>query len=133
MSDQSATATPSVAAKTGSGQTVIVECISRTAKGDESGVKQKTDDKSGDLQVVHAEVHMNLEPEDKASLDVEKCDDDDESESTEIEEDQLIVEFEDQAYELSQAYQLEEEYQDMTTQQEAAAVQALTPWEQAEY
>ena len=110
-----------------------MECISGTAKGDESGVKQKTDDESGNLQEVHTEVHMNPEPEDKASLDVEKPDNDDESESTEIEEDQLIVEFEDQAYELSQAYQLEEEYQDMTTEQEAAAVQVLTLQEQAEY
>ena len=40
------------------------------------------------------------------------------------------MEFKDQAY---QAYQLEEEYQDMTIEQEAAAVQALTPREQAEY
>ena len=83
--------------------------------------------------MVYTEVHTNLEPEDKASLDVEKPNDDDESESTEIEEDQPIVEFEDQTYELPQAYQLEEEYQDMTTEQEAAAVQALTPWEQAGY
>ena len=102
---------------------MIVECISGTAKGDELDVKQKTDDESGNLQVVCTEVHTNLEPEDKVSLDVEKPDDDDdESESTEIEEDQPIVEFKDQAYELSQAYQLDEEYQDMTTEQEAAAV-----------
>ena len=91
------------------------------------------DDKSGNLQVVHAEVHMNPDPKNKASLDVEKPDEDDESESTEIEEDQLIVEFKDQAYELLQAYQLEEEYQDMTVEQEAAVVQALTLQEQAEY
>ena len=44
---------------------------------------------------------MNPEPEDKASLDVEKPDEGNESESMEIEEDQPIVEFEDQAYELS--------------------------------
>ena len=43
------------------------------------------------------------------------------------------MEFKDQAYELSQAYELEEEYQDMMTEQEAAAVRALTLQEQAEY
>ena len=112
---------------------MIVECISGIAKGDELDMKQKMDDESGNLQVVCAEVHMNPEPEDKASLDLEKPDDDDEFESIEIAEDQLIVEFEDQAYELSQAYQLEDEYQDMTIEQEAAAVQALTMQEQAEY
>ena len=106
---------------------MIVEHILGTAKGDKSGMKQKTDDESGNLQVVCAEVHMNPEPKDKASLDIEKPNEDDESESTEIEEDQQIMEFKDQAYELSQAYQ------DMTIEQEAAVVQVLTPQEQAEY
>ena len=49
------------------------------------------------------------------------------------EEDQPVVEFEDQSYELAQTYQLENEYQDMTAEQEAAEVQTLTPWEQAKY
>ena len=49
------------------------------------------------------------------------------------EEDQPVVEFEDQSYELAQAYQLEDEYQDMTAEQEAAEVQTLSPWEQAVY
>ena len=83
--------------------------------------------------MICAEVHMNPEPEDEASPDVEKPNNDNEPEGAEVEEDQLVVEFKDQAYELSQAYELEEEYQDMMTEQEAAAVQALTPWEQAEY
>ena len=43
------------------------------------------------------------------------------------------VEFEDQSYKLAQTYQLEDEYQDMTAEQEAAEVQTLLPWEQAEY
>ena len=34
---------------------------------------------------------------------------------------------------INQMYQLEDEYQDMTAEQEAAEVQTLTPWEQAEY
>ena len=43
-------------------------------------------------QVIHAEVHMNLEPEDEASPNVEKPDDDDdESGSAGLEEDQSIV------------------------------------------
>ena len=90
------------------------------------------DDESESIQVICAEVHMNPEPEDEASPDVEKPNDDDEPESTGVEEDQPIVEFEDQAYDLSQAYELEEEYQDMMTEQEAAAVQALTLQEQDE-
>ena len=49
------------------------------------------------------------------------------------EEDQPVVEFEDQSYELAQMYQLEDEYQDMTAEQEAAEVQTLIPWEHAEY
>ena len=76
---------------------------------------------------------MDLEFEDEASPDLEKSDDDDESDSVRVEEDQPIVEFEDQANELSQAYELEKEYQDMTVEQEAAVVQALTLQEQAEY
>ena len=113
---------------------MVVERILEIVKGDESGMKQKTDDESGNTQVIHAEVHMNPEPEDEASPDVEKPDDDDdEPESTGVEEDQLVVDIKDQAYELSQAYEIEEEYQDMMTEQEAAAVQALTPQEQAEY
>ena len=97
-------------------------------------MKQKTDDESGNTQVIHAKVHMDPEPEDEASPDVEKPDDDDdEPDSVGVEEDQPIVEFEDQAYELSQAYEQEVEYQDMIVEQEAAVVQALTPQEQAEY
>ena len=59
------------------------------------------------------------------------------SESTEGDDDfddePPVVEFEDPIYELSQSYELEPEYEDMTPEQEAAEVQALTPMEQAEY
>ena len=44
-----------------------------------------------------------------------------------------MVEFEDPTYELSQSYEMEPEYEDMTPEQEATEVQALTPTEQAEY
>ena len=55
------------------------------------------------------------------------------NENASDEEGQPVVEFEDQSYELAQTYQLEDEYQDMTAEQEAAEVQTLMPWEQAEY
>ena len=107
--------------------------ILEVVKGDESGVKQKMGDESGNTQVICAKVHMNPEPEDEASPDVEKPNDDNEPDSAGVEEDQSIVEFKDQAYELSRAYELEEEYQEMMVEQEAAVVQALTPQEQAGY
>ena len=44
-----------------------------------------------------------------------------------------VVEFEDPIYELSQTYEMEPEYEDMTLEQEATEVQALTPIEQAKY
>ena len=40
---------------------------------------------------------------------------------------------EDPIYELSQTYEMEPEYKDMTPEQEATEVQALTPTEQAKY
>ena len=44
-----------------------------------------------------------------------------------------VGEFEDSIYELSQTYEMEPEYEDMTLEQEATEVQALTPTEQAKY
>ena len=84
-SEQSTAATPTAIAKTGSGQMVVVEHISGTTQGNESSMKQKVDDKSGNTQVVCAEVHMDPEPGDEASLDVEKSFDTSES------RDQLVV------------------------------------------
>ena len=59
------------------------------------------------------------------------------SESTEgnddFDDEPSVVEFEDPIYELSQSYELEPEYKDMTPEQEAAEVQALTSTEQVEY
>ena len=58
-------------------------------------------------QVVQAEVHRNPQPSDKVSVDTEESEN--ESESTHQktdEEDQQVVEFKDQAYELAQMYQL---------------------------
>ena len=44
-----------------------------------------------------------------------------------------VVEFEDPVYELSQMYEMESEYENMTLEQEATEVQALTQAEQAKY
>ena len=44
-----------------------------------------------------------------------------------------VVEFKDPIYELSQTYEMEPEYEDMTPEQEATEVQALTPTEQAKH
>ena len=98
-------------------------------KGDESSMRQKMDDESGSTQIIQAEVHAAPRLEDETSPVEEEITNEDASD----EEDQPVVEFEDQSYELAQAYQLEDEYQDMMAEQEAAEVQTLMPWEQAEY
>ena len=41
-----------------------------------------------------------------------------------------VIEFEDPIYEHSQSYEMEPEYENMTQEQEAIEVQALTPAEQ---
>ena len=59
-----------------------------------------------------------------------------ESESTnddEFGDEPSVVEFVDPVYELSQTYEMESEYENMTLEQEATEVQALTPTEQAKY
>ena len=104
------------------------------SKGDESRSGKKADDKSSSMQVVQAEVHRDLEPSDIVNMDMEESENESESVHQETnEEDQPVVEFEDQAYKLTQMYQLEQEYHEMTLEQEAEAVQALTPLEQAEH
>ena len=65
-----------------------------------------------------------------------KTTDKSEDESTndnELRDDPTIVEFEDLMYELSQSYEMEPKYKNMTVEQEAAEVQALSPAEQAKY
>ena len=124
----------SVTIKTKHGYTITVEHVTNITKGDESRTEQKLDDESRGMQVVWAEVHGNPEPSNIVSVDME--DSENESKSTHQEtneEDQPVVEFEDQAYELTQMYQLEQEYHEMTLEQEADTVQALTPLEQVEH
>ena len=98
-------------------------------QGDESGMRQKADDESGNTQIVHAEVHVTPRLEDEANPAEEKKG----NKNASDEEDQPVVEFEDQSYELAQTYQLEDIYQDMTAEQEATEVQTLVLQEQAEY
>ena len=68
------------------------------------------------------------ECEKEGTEECEKTSDDEEP------EDELsIVEFKDPMYELSQTFELEPEYENMTVDQEAEEVQALSPVAQAEY
>ena len=103
------------------GRTVIIEC---TSMGDKSEKTRKVDDKS------RQEEEVDVEEQEGTTADRG-------SESTEDDDDfgdePSVVEFEDPIYELSQSYEIEPEYEDMTPEQEATEVQALTPMEQAEY
>ena len=98
-------------------------------QGNESSMRQKMDDGSGNTQVVSAEVHAAPRMEDETN----PAEKESSNENASDEEGQQIVEFEDQSYELAQTYQLEDKYQDMTAEQEAAEVQTLMPQEHAEY
>ena len=65
-----------------------------------------------------------------------KATDKSEDESTdddELRDDPTVIEFEDPVYELSQTYEMEPEYKSMTTEQEAAKVQALSHAKQVKY
>ena len=124
MSKQSTTTVSSVTAKAGSGHTVIIQRVLMTTQGNKSGIRQKADDESGNMQIVCAEVHVAPRLEDEANPAEEKKG----NKNASDEEDQPVVEFEDQSYELAQTYQLEDEYQDMTAEQEATEVQTLMPW-----
>ena len=103
------------------GRTVLIKCISM---GDELEKMRKADDKSRQEE----EVDIEEWEETTAEHDSESTEGDDD-----FDDEPSVVEFEDPIYELSQSYELEPEYEDMTPEQEAAEVQALTPIEQAEY
>ena len=75
-------------------------------KGDESETARKVDNESRKMQVVQAEVHRNPENSNILKVDVDTGDSEKEGRSTPQgtdEEDQPVVDFEDQAYELAQA------------------------------
>ena len=103
------------------GRTVLIRC---TSKGDESEEMQKVDDGSRQEEEVDIEEQEETMAE-HGSKSTEGSDDFGDKPS--------VVEFEDPMYELSQSYEIELDYEDMTPEQEAAEVQALTPTEQAEY
>ena len=98
--------------------------IKHTSMGDESEKTRKTDDESSQEE----EVDIEEQEETTAEHSRESTEGDDD-----FGDEPSVVEFEDPIYELSQSYEIEPEYEDMTPEQEAAEVQALTPTEQAEY
>ena len=97
--------------------------IKRINKGDESAGTKRTDDKSRQQKEIDVKKQGKVMVEQKG----ESTDDD------EPEDEPSMVEFEDPVYELSQTYEMESEYENMTIEQEATEVQALTPAGQAEY
>ena len=103
------------------GCTVLIEC---TSMGDELEKMWKADDESRQEE----EVDIEEQEETAAEHGSESTEGDDD-----FDDEPSVVEFEDPTYELSQSYEIEPEYEDMTLEQEAAEVQALTPIEQAEY
>ena len=110
------------------GRTVLIRC---TGTGDESARTKKMDDESGQEEEIDVEEQEGIDVEEHGKTTVEQ-----ESESTdddEPEDEPSVVEFEDPVYELSQTYKMESEYENMTLEQEATEVQALTPAEQAKY
>ena len=92
--------------------------------GDESARTRKTDDESGQ------EEEINVEEQEETTVEQERGSTEDDDDSG---DEPSVVEFEDPRYELSQTYEMEPEYEDMTLEQEATEVQALTPTEQAKY
>ena len=97
--------------------------VERVNKVDKSEKTQKTDD-----ELRHGKELEIKECEKEDTEEYEKTSDDEEP------DDELsIVEFEDPMYELSQTFELEPEYENMTVDQEAVEVQALSPVVQAEY
>ena len=103
------------------GCTVLIRC---TSMGDESARTRKMHDESGQ------EEEINVEEQEETTVKQESgstIDDDDSGDEP------SVVQFEDPRYELSQTYEMEPEYEDMTPEQEATEVQALTPTEQAKY
>ena len=92
--------------------------------GDESERTRKMDDKSRPEE----EVDIEEQEETTAKQESESTVDDDN-----FGDEPSVVEFEDPIYELSQSYEIEPKYEDMTPEQKATEVQALTPTEQARY
>ena len=92
--------------------------------GDESARTRKTDDESGQEEEIGVEEQEEVTVKQESGSTIDDDDSGDEP---------SVVEFEDPIYELSQMYEMEPEYENMTPEQEATEVQALTPAEQAKY
>ena len=108
---ENTTSSSTVITKTEQGHMITIECLADINKGDELRPEQKLDDKSRNLTVTQAEVHGDLEPSDIVNVDMEESENESEFAHQETnEEDQLVVEFTDQAYKLAQTYQLKQEY-----------------------
>ena len=105
--------------------------IRHTGMGDESARTKKMDDELGQVEEIDVEEQEEIDVKEPEKMTVKQ-----ESESTDDDEsgdEPSVVEFEDPVYELSQTYEMESEYENMTLEQEATEVQALTPAEQAKY
>ena len=110
------------------GCTVLIKCID---KGDKSAGTKKTDDESRQEKEIDVEEQEEIDVEEHGKTTVQP-----EGESTDNDEpkdEPSVVEFEDPVYKLSQMYEMESEYENMTMEQEATEVRALTPAEQAKY
>ena len=103
------------------GCTILVKRIS---KGNNSKKMRKADDESRQEEEMDVEEWEETTTE-HGSESIEGNDD--------FDDEPPILEFKDPTYELSQSYELEPESEDMTPEQEAAEVPALTPMEQADY
>ena len=103
------------------GHSVLIRC---TSMGDESARTRKMDDKSGQ------EKEINVEEQEEMTVEQERGSTEDDNDSG---DEPSMVKFENPIYELSQMYEMEPEYKDMTLEQEATEVQALTPIEQVKY
>ena len=110
------------------GRTISIKHLD---KGDKSAGTKKMDDESGQEKEIDVEEEGEIDVKEQGKMTVEQ-----EGESTnndEPEDEPSMVEFKDPVYELSQTYEMESEYENMTMEQEATEVQALTPAEQAKY
>ena len=126
-STKNVAAVSSVTVKTECGRITTVERVANITKGNESETVQKMDVESGRMQVIQVEVHRNPETSNIWTVGVNTENEGRSTPQGSDEEDQPVVEFKEQAYELTQAHELEPEYHEMTEEQEAEAVQVLTP------
>ena len=110
------------------GHTVSIKHID---KRNESAGTKKTDDKLEQEKEIDVEEQGEIDAKEQGKMTVKQ--EDKSTDDEEPEDEPSKVEFEVPVYELSQTYQMESEYENMTMEQEATKVWALTPAEQAKY